>query len=197
MTQYFRDIYDAVSSAFKGMRITGKHLAKKPVTLQFPDERWVLPERFKGFVINDTHRCDACLRCAKVCPVDCIYIETTGKAKDRYMYRYAIDYNKCIWCGLCTIECPTDACQHSLDYDHALYKRQRLVYEFASPAEPIPCHKETRLDMGYYVPNAEAERAKIAAKKEAARVKAEEDAKAAAEKPAEPETDAPDEGKGE
>ena len=175
MTQYLRDIKDAVVSAFKGMGITSKHLAKKPVTLQYPDERWVLPERFKGFIINDTHRCDACLRCAKVCPVDCIYIETTGKAKDRYMYRYAIDYNKCIWCGLCVAECPTDACQHSLDYDHALYHRTRLVYEFTSPAKPIPCHKETRLEQGYYVPNADEERAKLAAKKEAELKKAEDE----------------------
>lgn len=203
MTQYLRDIYDAVVSAFKGMRITSKHVVKKPVTLQYPDERWVMPERFKGFIVNDTHRCDACLRCAKVCPVDCIYIETVGKGKDRYMYRYAVDYNKCIWCSLCTIECPTDAVQHSLDYDHSVYDRKRFVYEFADPKEPIPCHKETRLEMGYYVPNAEEERAKIAAKKEAARKKAEEEAKAAdpeepVEKPADPSSDpAPDEGKGE
>lgn len=194
MTQYLRDVYDAVVSALKGMRITSKHLAKKPVTLQYPDERWVLPERFKGFIVNDTWRCDACLRCAKVCPVDCIYIETVGKAKDRFMYRYAIDYNKCIWCGLCTVECPTEACQHSLDYDHSLYKRQRLVHEFVDPKDPIPCHKETRLDMGYYVPNAEEERAKLQAKKEAAAKKAAEDAAA---KDAAPPADAPDEGKGE
>ena len=172
MTQYLRDIYDAVMSSLKGMRITGKHLVKKPVTLQYPDERWVLPEHFKGFVINDTWRCDACLRCAKVCPVDCIYIETVGKGVDRFMHRYAIDYNKCIWCGLCTAECPTDACQHSRDYDQALYDRQRLVYEFVDPKEPIPCHKETRLDMGFYVPNAEQEREKLAAKRAAAAEKA-------------------------
>lgn len=151
MTQYLRGIYDAVASALKGMRITAKHVARKPVTLQYPDERWVLPARFKGFIINDTNLCDGCLRCAKVCPVDCIYIETMGKGKDRFMHRYAVDYNKCIWCGLCTEECPTFACQHSLDYDHALYDRRRLVYEFVDPAHPVPCHKERRLQMGYFV----------------------------------------------
>jgi NADH-quinone oxidoreductase subunit I len=185
MTQYLRDIYDAVFSACKGMRITGKHLVKKPVTLQYPDERWVLPERFKGFIINDTTRCDGCLRCAKVCPVDCIYIESVGKGKDRYMHRYAIDYNKCIWCGLCTSECPTGACQHSLDYDHALYDRKRLVYEFVDPKHTIPCHKETRLDMGLYVNDFDAELAKLKAKRAAAAKKAEQ-AKIDADKPADP-----------
>jgi len=194
MTEYLRDIYDAVISALKGMRITGKHLVRKPVTLQYPDERWVLPERFKGFIINEISRCDGCLRCAKVCPVDCIYIESVGKGKDRYMHRYAIDYNKCIWCGLCTVECPTDACQHSLDYDHALYDRKRLVYEFADPKDPIPCHKERRLDLGLYVPNFEEELAKLKAKREKARLKAEQE-KADAEKPAAPDADStPDPG---
>ncbi len=186
MTEYLRDIFDTVISAFKGMQITGKHLVRKPVTLQYPDERWVLPERYKGFIFNDTHRCDGCLRCAKVCPVDCIYIETVGKGKDRFMHRYAVDYNKCIWCGFCTTECPTSACQHSLDYDHSLYNRERLVYEFADPKQPIPCHKERRLDMGFYVPNAEAERAKLAAKKEAARKKAEQETDGADETAAPP-----------
>jgi NADH-quinone oxidoreductase chain I len=175
MTQYFRDFYDAVVSALKGMRITLKHVVKKPVTLQYPDERWVMPERFKGFIYNDTNRCDACNRCVKACPVDCIYIETTGKGKDRWMYRYAVDYNKCIWCGHCVEACPTEACQHSLDYDHSCYSRERLVYEFANPSEPIACHKEKRLEHGFYVPNADAERAKLAAKKEAALKKAAEE----------------------
>jgi NADH-quinone oxidoreductase chain I len=179
MTQYFRDMFDVVVSALKGMRITLKHTAKKPVTLQYPDERWVLPERFKGFIINEISRCDGCLRCAKVCPVDCIYIESVGKGKDRYMYRYAIDYNKCIWCGLCTVECPTDACQHSHDYDQSLYNRERLVYEFADPKDPVPCHKERRLDAGLYVPNFDEEMAKLTAKREAARKKAQEEASAA------------------
>jgi len=165
MIKYLRDIYEAVWSALKGMRITFRHLFKKPVTLQYPDERWVLPDRFRGFIYNDTNRCDGCRQCAKACPVDCIYIETIGKGADRFMYRYAVDFNKCIWCGHCTVVCPTSACQHSHDYDHSLYSREDLVYEYVDPKNPVPCNKKRRLEMGYYVPNAEAERQKIAEKK--------------------------------
>ncbi|RKZ11079.1 hypothetical protein DRQ32_06515, partial [bacterium] len=67
--------------------------------------------------------------------VDCIYIETIGKGKERQMSRYAIDYNKCIWCSLCTEHCPTDCITMSHDYDHAVYRRERLVYEFVD--EPV------------------------------------------------------------
>lgn len=157
MRQYFANIRHAVVSTLQGMGITIKHVVKKPVTLQYPDERWVLPERFRGFVFLDTNRCNACLQCAKACPVSCIYIETTGKGIDRYMTRYAIDYNKCIWCGLCTEPCPTDAISMSHDYDHALYFRQKLVYEFVPPERPIPTHKLKRAELGLFVEKEEEE----------------------------------------
>ena len=78
-----REIWQTMSSIFKGMGITFRHLGKKPVTQQFPGERWALPNRFRGFVHNDIPRCTACLLCAKACPVDCIYIELEGKGKER------------------------------------------------------------------------------------------------------------------
>ena len=163
MGQYFNDMYQAVSSALVGMSITIKHIWKKPVTLQFPDERQVMPDRFRGFVHNDTLKCDACNICAKLCPVDCIYIETEGKGKDRYMTRYAIDYNKCIWCSLCTENCHTGSITMSHDYDHSVYFRQSLVYEFMNPNEAkVPCHRATREEQGWWVPPKE-EKAKPAA----------------------------------
>ncbi|MCP4572557.1 MAG: NADH-quinone oxidoreductase subunit I [bacterium] len=157
MVQYFADIYQAVSSAIQGMGITIKHIYRKPVTLQFPDERQVMPDRFRGFVHNDMTKCDSCNICAKLCPVDCIYIETEGKGKERMMTRYAIDYNKCIWCSLCTENCHTGSITMSHDYDHSVYDRRSLVYEFMDPNEQkIPCHRATRTEMDWWVePKAE------------------------------------------
>ena len=58
------------------------------------------------------------------------------------MSRFAIDYNKCIWCSLCTEHCPTDCITMSHDYDHAVYKRERLVYEFVD--QPVVPFKPPR-----------------------------------------------------
>jgi NADH-quinone oxidoreductase chain I len=143
MANILKDIRDSIVTIAVGMGITFKHLGKRPVTQQYPDERWSLPDRFRGFVHNDVPRCTACLACAKDCPVDCIYIETVGKGKERLMSRFAIDYNKCIWCSLCTEHCPTDCITMSHDYDHAVYKRQRLVYEFVE-GEPVVPFKPPR-----------------------------------------------------
>ncbi len=167
MVQYFTNIYEAVSSAFVGMGITIKHIWTKPVTLQYPDERQVLPDRFRGFVHNDTTRCDACGICAKACPVDCIYIETEGKAKERHMMRYAIDFNKCIWCSLCTENCHVDCITMSHDYDHSVYQRDSLVYEFMDQSKPIPCHRATREEQGYFVEPKKEKPKKPAAEKPA------------------------------
>jgi len=199
MAQYFADIYKAVSSAVIGMGITIKHIYTKPVTLQYPDERQVMPERYRGFVHNDMTKCDSCNICAKLCPVDCIYIETEGKAKERYMTRYAIDYNKCIWCSLCTENCHTGSITMSHDYDHSVYDRRSLVYEFMDPQEKlIPCHRATRVDQGWWVPPKEDKPKPKPKPKPAAEAKPETpgtpEAPAA---PAEPAADQPSDDKGE
>jgi NADH-quinone oxidoreductase chain I len=185
MVQYFNDIYKAVSSALVGMSITIKHIYRKPVTLQYPEERQVLSDRFRGFVHNDMTTCDSCNICAKLCPVDCIYIESEGKGKERMMTRYAIDYNKCIWCSMCTENCHTGSITMSHDYDHSVYDRRSLVYEFMDPREgTIPCHRQTRIDTGWWVePKEDKPKPKPKPKPEADTVS---EAKPVEETPAEP-----------
>ena len=77
--------------------------------------------------------------------MDCIYIEMEGKGKERRMTRFAIDYNKCIWCSLCTEPCPTNCITMSHDYDHSVYLREKLVYEFVQePVIPFKPSKEKK-----------------------------------------------------
>ena len=46
MGKFLNDIQRRVASIAIGMSITFRHLGKKPVTQQFPDERWALPDRY-------------------------------------------------------------------------------------------------------------------------------------------------------
>ena len=90
MRAYFTTIWESVSTLITGMAITWRHMVnirKGSVTLQYPEERWPRPERDIGFdqgeynVIRsrlhvDMDDCIGCLKCERVCPVDCIKIET-------------------------------------------------------------------------------------------------------------------------
>jgi formate hydrogenlyase subunit 6/NADH:ubiquinone oxidoreductase subunit I len=76
VASYLKDIKDTMSSTFEGMSITLSHLARKPMTIQYPDKipvpiQETLPHRYRGIleVDLDIHRLPACER---DCPITCI-----------------------------------------------------------------------------------------------------------------------------
>jgi NADH-quinone oxidoreductase subunit I len=75
--------------------------------------------------------------------VDCIYIEesaprkidkATGIAVGGAMQRYAIDYAKCMFCGLCIDPCPTDCIHMGDNHDLSAFTREDMVVEFTDLA---------------------------------------------------------------
>ena len=98
-----------------------KYLFKKPHTLQFPKETKPVPERFRGFHINDLEKCIGCGNCRDICPcaaidlvkVPNLNIKPREGANDPY--RPQIDYGRCSYCGLCVEVCPTGSLQLSKD----------------------------------------------------------------------------------
>ncbi len=94
--QYFQNIGVALTTLWDGLRVTMGHFIRKKklnATLQYPHERWPIPERHIGFeevkynVIRcrlhvDIDDCIGCMQCVRACPVDCIKIETVKLPKD-------------------------------------------------------------------------------------------------------------------
>ncbi|WP_116964506.1 NADH-quinone oxidoreductase subunit NuoI [Fastidiosibacter lacustris] len=99
----------------KGLKITGKHLFTRKVTVQYPDEKTPQSGRFRGLHAlrryeNGEERCIACKLCEVVCPALAITIEAAPrKDGSRRTTKYEIDLFKCIFCGLCEESCPVDS----------------------------------------------------------------------------------------
>ena len=134
MINYFKEIIIGFIGLLKGMAITFKHLFRKPVTLQYPTEKWVMPQRTRNMLrltMNEEgeERCTGCTLCAKVCPVNCISMVVKAKEnKKRYADEFTIDFNTCMFCALCVEACNFDALIVTDDFENAVYNRRDLVY---------------------------------------------------------------------
>lgn len=122
----------------KGMLTTISHLAKKPITILYPEERMEMPVWTRGrprlLYEMDTGelRCTACGACALACPVDVIKIEQhpNPAGKGKVMDRFDIDMAGCIECALCVEACPFRAITMAPDFEMAAFERTRdLVYD--------------------------------------------------------------------
>ena len=116
-------------------------------TIQYPEEKRELPERFRyiPMLIYDTpkqeDRCTACGICAKVCPPQCIWIVRDKDPKGKPVPRpseFYIDASICMSCGFCAEYCPFDAIKMNHDYELAVYERfPNLVYNMAELTVPV------------------------------------------------------------
>lgn len=127
---YFHDIYHSVRSILIGMHITLKYCFSRPVTIQYPEQKLDFAPRYRGIHEFEASKCIACDLCAKACPVDCIYIDYTGRGKNVKLARFAIDYSKCLFCALCTEPCPTSCIHMGKVHDLSAYSREEMVVEF-------------------------------------------------------------------
>jgi NADH-quinone oxidoreductase subunit I len=70
--------------------------------------------------------CTSCMICARECPVWCITIDShtepvAGLAPgarartENVLDRFALDWSRCMFCGICVDECPFDALAWSPD----------------------------------------------------------------------------------
>lgn len=141
---WLKNIFTAVRTALKGLQITSKYIyGVKPVTIEYPEVKEVLPERSRSRLFNDVDNCISCLQCAAACPVDCIYIAAVKRDKEApklktddgtpirlNLKQYTIDTSLCCYCGLCTTVCPTECLTHTTDYEYAVYTISDMKYDY-------------------------------------------------------------------
>jgi NAD-dependent dihydropyrimidine dehydrogenase PreA subunit len=115
-----REAWQGAKSLVIGMKVTGYHMVRKNIVLQYPHQfpdvtHWAGPIELITFPETGTH--------------DCITVE--GKrpegTKKMRATKFLIDFSTCSLCGLCIDVCPTDTLKYSARYDEAMYTRPDTI----------------------------------------------------------------------
>lgn len=120
---------------FKGMAFSIKHVFRKSVTIQYPEQRPTLGPNFRGRPVlvkeHDQERCVACGLCARACPPLAISMQAseTEDQKERFPETFEINMLRCIYCGFCEDVCPEEAIIMSDDYDFNFQSREEAIFD--------------------------------------------------------------------
>lgn len=172
---YFGDIARTWSTLITGLKVNWPHFKKghksrgpvgieddgyfeeadKAVTIQYPQESIPVPDNGRYRLHMESDDCIVCDKCARICPVDCITIESfkavddlgltsDGSKKRLELPVFDIDMAKCCYCGLCTTVCPTECLTMTKVYDYSEYDRDNFLYHFGilSPEEEAAKRKQ-------------------------------------------------------
>ncbi|MCC9136162.1 4Fe-4S binding protein [Pontibacter silvestris] len=188
-------VWDVVKSLVSGARLTMQHFRnaknrrtpeyvsdenyfKQPdglATLTYPYEAIPVPDNGRYRLHNEIEDCIVCDLCAKICPVNCITIESVkatedigttsdGTKKRLYAPVFDIDMAKCCYCGLCTSVCPTDCLTMTPVYDFSEVDIKNMVYHFTD-LSPEQAQEKQRLFEQQQEEQAAAKAAALAARK--------------------------------
>ena len=158
---WFENMY--LPGIFQGLVITARHfidqlLGRKKVTMQYPEEKWPMPEGYRGAptLVRDEEgreKCVSCQLCEFVCPPRAIRIKPAEIPLDsphakveKAPKAFDIDMIRCIYCGLCEEVCPEEAIFLLKDYAITGLTRAEMVHDKAKLYElggtlPKPIHK--------------------------------------------------------
>ncbi len=130
----------------QGLWLTFRYMFTKTITMHYPDDKWIAPERFRGQValVRDPRNpqedlCVGCCLCVRVCPSGAIDMVTSldEKQNKKRIDDHIINISRCIYCGMCAEVCPVNALINTGEYELAKYERSQVIM-----------HKQQLLDAG-------------------------------------------------
>ncbi len=129
---------------FGGFKVTLRHLLKPKVTMRYPEEKWVVPDGYRGapYLVRDQDgntKCVSCQLCEFVCPPKAIRITPPGPAgplaerpnAEKMPLEFEINMLRCIFCGFCQEVCPEEAIFLMKDYSLTGTSRREMIYNKA------------------------------------------------------------------
>ena len=130
-------LWKDIKNLFVGMRITTKHLGRHAITIQYPEQKWTMPERSRGIVVLLSDKetgelnCTSCLLCMKACPTGAIQIIAPRDevTKKRDLKSFDIDFGLCCFCGLCEEACNFSALKMTGKYEFSTIHKDDLTWD--------------------------------------------------------------------
>lgn len=119
------------------MKVTFKHMFRRPITFQYPREQRTIPDTHRGALgllryDDGTERCIGCDLCEAACPSHCIKViseEDKSKPLLRYASEFYIDITKCVFCGYCVEACPVNALAMTKLYEYSTHDKRALLFD--------------------------------------------------------------------
>ena len=131
VSNYAKEAVQAGKFIGQGLSVTFDHMRRRPITVQYPYEKLIPSERFRGRIHFEFDKCISCEVCVRVCPINLPVVDWTfnKETKKKQLQHYSIDFGVCIFCGNCVEYCPTNCLSMTEEYELSTYDRHELNYD--------------------------------------------------------------------
>lgn len=128
---YAKETVQSARYIGQGLSVTFDHMQRRPITVQYPYEKLVPSERFRGRIHFEFDKCIACEVCVRVCPINLPVVdwEFNKAIKKKQLKHYSIDFGVCIFCANCVEYCPTNCLSVTEEYELSTFDRHELNYD--------------------------------------------------------------------
>nr|QHB79228.1 NADH dehydrogenase subunit I [Diplazium velaminosum] len=128
---YGQQAVEAAKYIGQGSAVTLDHSNRSPITIQYPYEKILSSERFRGRIHFEFDKCIACEVRVRVCPINLPIVDwiLTKDIKKKRLKNYSIDFGVCIFCGNCVEYRPTNCLSMTEEYELSSYDRHELNHD--------------------------------------------------------------------
>lgn len=131
VVDYSQNALNAGKYLLQGLAVTFDHMGRRPITVQYPYEKLIPSERYRGRIHYEFDKCIACEVCVRVCPINLPVVDwiMNKETKKKELRNYSIDFGVCIFCGNCVEYCPTNCLSMTEEYELSSFDRHSLNFD--------------------------------------------------------------------
>lgn len=131
VSDYAKESVQAAKYIGQGLSVTFDHMSRRPITVQYPYEKLIPSERFRGRIHFEFDKCISCEVCVRVCPINLPVVdwEFNKELKKKQLKHYSIDFGVCIFCANCVEYCPTNCLSVTEEYELSTFDRHELNFD--------------------------------------------------------------------